>query len=338
MLYVLFGPDSFSRQEALAQLKAKLDPDGMLDSSATVLEARQSSPQEVMAACDTVPFLANRRLVIVQGALQQAAGAPGRRGRRSGAGEGGPWLALADYVPRMPPSTVLVLLDDDVSPDNPLLQALRPHARVRHFRPPDQRGLPDWIRRRARALGLSLTPGALGLLTDLVGNDLWTLSRELEKLSAYGADGRPVGEEEVRSLVAAAREVSIFPLIDAIVEGRGPAALRLLRQMFRQGRGASYIFAMIQRQYRNLIIAREMLEAGATSRQIGERLRVGSYGLEKLLQQALACPPERLRQAFRRLLEADLSIKRGIYGEELALELLVQELAFRRPAAVTRPG
>jgi hypothetical protein len=35
----------------------------------------------------------------------------------------------------------------------------------------------------------------------------------------------------------------------------------------------------------------------------------------------------RLQVAFQRLLEADLHIKRGIYDGELALELLVQDLA-----------
>lgn len=335
MLYILYGPDSFSRQEALAALRAELDPNGMLASSTVALEGRQTTPQEVMAACDTAPFLAQRRLVVVHGLLQQAEGGRSSRGRRGGGG--GPWAALAEYVPRMPPTTVLVLVDDEVAPENPLLQALRPHAAVRHFPKPTERALPGWIASRARSLGLKMTDGAVRLLAALVGPDTWALASELEKLAAYAADGRPVGEEEVRSLVAAAREVRVYSLVDAIVEGRAAAALRLLEQMMAQEQHPLSILAAIQRHYRNLVIAREMLEAGATSRQIGERARLGGYALEKVLQQAPAYPLPRLREAYRRLLAADAAIKRGVYGQELALELLVQELAGgRRRAASLR--
>lgn len=134
----------------------------------------------------------------------------------------------------------------------------------------------------------------------------------------------------MRALVTAVRETSVFALVDAIVEGRPTAAVRLLRQMLRQESGALYILAMIQRQLRHLGIAREMLDAGASSRRIGEALRLRDFALEKLLEQAPRYPPARLRAAFRRLLEADLQIKRGIYDAELALELLVDDLAAAR--------
>lgn len=327
MLYVFLGSDTFSLQEALAELKAELDKDGMLQSNTVVLDARQVTPQEVMTACDTVPFLSQHRLVIVYGALRRGDGGGRPRGRRGGQPGAGAWGVLAEYVPRMPPSTTLVLVDEEAEPGNPLLEALRPRARIRYFRPPALGAVPGWIGRRAQALGLRLTKEAVGLLAELLGNNLWALSRELEKLAAYGAGGQVVGEEEVRALVSAAREVSVFPLIDAIVEGRPAQALRLLRRLLRQEKGVPYLLAMIQRQYRHLIITQELLRTGATSRQIGERLGISGHGLKRLLQQAPGCSLEGLKAACGRILEADLSIKRGIYSEELALELLVQELA-----------
>lgn len=336
MLYIFFGADSFSRREALQRLKAELDSDGMLAASTVVFDARQATPQEVIAACDTVPFLSSRRLVVVEGLLEQiAGGARGSRPRRrspKSSGSAGPWQALADYVERMPETTVLVLLDGDVPPESPLLNALRSKGHREQFRLPDRRTLPGWIRCRAEGLGLRIDGHAVRLLADLVGSDLWILASELDKLAAYAA-GQPVREEDVRALVSAAREVSVFSLVDAVVEGRPTVALRLLRQMLAQGQTPAYVFAMIQRQYRHLAMAREMLDAGSAERRIGERLGVSGYGLERLLEQASRYPLSRVGAAFRRLLEADVTIKRGIYGDELALELLVQELAAPSPAA-----
>ncbi|MBI2912543.1 MAG: DNA polymerase III subunit delta [Chloroflexi bacterium] len=328
MLYVLFGADSFSRREALRQLKAELDSDGMLDAGAVTFDARQVTPQELIAACDTLPFLSPHRLVIVEGLLQQTAEGPrGRRSRRRAVDTpGSPWQVLAGYVDRMPPTTTLVLLDGDVPADSPLLDALRDKGTVRHFRPPDRRALPDWVQRRARTTGLQIDARAARLLAELVGSDLWALAGELDKLAAYAA-GRPVSEEDVRALVSAARELEVWDLLDAVVEGRPAVALKQLRRLIAQGRNPSYLLATIQGRYRRLTIAREMLDAGASAARIGERLGASGYGLERLLDQASRYPLPRLRAAFRRLLEADVAIKRGIYDEELSLELLVQDLA-----------
>jgi len=323
MLYVFFGKDSFSLRERLDGLRAALDADGMLASSTSVLDGRRATLAEVTAACDTVPFMCAHRLVIVEGLLSRFGG--GGRARKRG-GEVEAWLPLAEYAERMPPSTHLVLVDTEAEGDSALVAALRGKGEVREFRPLAQRAIPGWLQARARSLGLSLSPGAAGLLADFVGNDLWALSGELEKLSVYAA-GRPVGEDDVRALVAAVREASVFPLVDAIVEGRPAAAIKLLRQMFRQESGPQYILAMIQRQLRHLAVAREMLDAGESGRSIGQALRLHDFALDKLLEQAARYSQPRLQSAFQHVLEADLQVKRGVYDGELALELLVHDLA-----------
>jgi DNA polymerase-3 subunit delta len=324
VLYVFYGKDSFSLRDRLDELRASLDADGMLSTSTTLLDGRKTTPAEVMAACDTVPFMSASRLVIVEGLLSRLTG--GRKG-----GEAEVWLPLADHLDAMPPTTHLVLTDGEVSAGNALLAALKGKGELREFRPLGQRAVGPWIDKRARAIGLKLSPGAARLLAEFVGDDLWTLSGELDKLSVY-AGGGTVSDDDVRALVAAVRETSVFPLVDAIVEGRPAAAVRLLRQMFRQEAGPPYILAMVQRQLRHLAVARDMLDAGAGGRAIGEALRLRDFALEKLLDQAPRYSASRVEQAFRRLLEADLQIKRGVYGGELALELLVQDLAETRPA------
>ncbi len=335
MLHVFYGPDSFSCREALQQLKAELDSDGMLANSTVAYEAKDVTPQEVIAACESVPFLSSHRLVVLQGLLQHtAAGGQGRRRRSRSAGApggAGSWQALVDCVDRMPPTTTLVVVDGD-APAGPLLETLETKGRVRHFRPPHQRELPGWVRGRAQALGLRLDGRAATLLAELVGPDLWMLSTELQKLAAYAA-GRPVREEDVLVLVSAARELEVWGLLDAVVEGRPAAALKALRRLLEQGRNPSYILAMLQHQYRRLALAREMLDQGAAERRVAGRFGLREFALERMLEQAGRHPLPRIRAAFRRLLEADASIKRGIYDEDLALELVVQDLASTRPAA-----
>ena len=142
------------------------------------------------------------------------------------------------------------------------------------------------------------------------------------------AAGRLVAEEDVQALVPAAREANVFTMVDAVVEGRVQLACQLLERAFQDGQTASGLFALILRHYRNLLLAKELAAAGLNAQQVGARLRIyNDFALNKLLDQASRASVPQLEASYRRLLEADSSIKRGIYSEELALELLVTDLA-----------
>jgi hypothetical protein len=92
MLHVFFGKDSFFLRERLDELRSSLDDDGMLASNTIVLDGRKTSLAEVTAACDTVPFLAAHRLVIVEGLLARLAAVVGAaEDRRRIPPPGSPW-------------------------------------------------------------------------------------------------------------------------------------------------------------------------------------------------------------------------------------------------------
>jgi DNA polymerase-3 subunit delta len=339
VIYVFCGSDSFTLHEALAELKAELDGDGMLATNTAIFEGNQVRPDELLAVCGTVPFMGAHRLVLVEGLLARFETPRGRR--RAGGEPGrqvdlGSWRDLAAALEGLPPSTTLVFVEGDISEKNALLRLLAPLAQVRRFPRLNQRDLGGWIQARARREGVDISPAAVRLLADLVGNDLWALWQELKKLALY-AGGRQVEDEDVRALTVAAREANVFTLVDAVVEGRPDQALRLLEQLLDQGAAASYLLAIITRQYRNLLLTKEMLRERYQRAEIGERLAiVSSFALGKVLEQAARYTPARLEASYRRLLEADASIKSGIYREELALELLVQDLA--RMTALPSPG
>ncbi len=328
MLYVFYGADSFSRGEALRALKAELDQDGMLDTNTTFLAAAQSSPQEVIAACNTVPFLGAKRLVIVEGVLQQMqGGAKGKRPKQpeASAGSVSPWQTLVDSVGDIPETTVLVLIDGAITSGS-LPAALQAQGSIQRFDLPDQKVVPQWIQGRARIIGLKVEGGAVRLLANLVGNDTWTLAGELDKLSAY-AGGAAISEADVRALVSAAREQKSYLLADAVADGKAAIAVRLLHELRAQAAPDQLLIATIEGRFRRLAIAREMLDAGSSGRGIGERLGSSGYALERLMEQAQRYSVNSIRDAFARIAQADSDIKLGVYEEELSLELMIHDLA-----------
>lgn len=331
MLYIFYGQDSFSLREEVGRLRASLGLNEDGAASITALDGSRTSPEEVLTACQTLPFLGEQRLVIVEGLLgrfnppARAAGGTRRQDSPSALAR---WQPLVEQVGNLPPGSSILLLDREVAAGNPLFVTLRPKAQsVREFRPLSARDVPGWISTRARAMKLEISPGAVRLLADLVGNDLWTLASELEKLATYTA-GRAITEADVRELVASVREASIFALIDAVIARRPSVSLKLLRQLLATGTEPLQLLVMLARQYRLVLLAKELMATGLSPSAVAQRLSITSeFQMKKVIEQAGGYTLPALEAAYRRLLDTDVAIKRGLHSGDLALELLVSDLA-----------
>lgn len=330
MLYIFYGAADFSREEALREVKASLGDPEMLALNTTSLDGRLLTPEDLLLHCQTVPFLASHRLVLVDGLLArfEPRQEPRRAGPRSSTEEdvAREWARFPPCIEAMAPTTCLVLSDGTLRRDNPLLRMLAPLGQVREFRPLRGEALGRWIRERLSRVGGSITPGAVRLLRELLGDNLWVLSSELDKLSLYTSDST-IGEEAVRSLVGQAKEANIFALVDAVATRQHGSAAALLRQLLEEGSPPAYILVMIARQFRFLLQAQDLSATPHTPQEIGRQLGISSeWVLGKVMEQARLYPPSRLEGLFPRLLETDLAMKTGRYDGGLALELLVGEL------------
>ena len=332
MLYILYGQDDFSLNQAVKEIKAGLGDWEMVETSTTNLEGQHLTLGELRNKCYAAPFLSSHRLVIVDGLLgrfevKQSKPRSGKGKSGNGLGE---WEGLASYIEQMPETTVLMLVDEEVKGHNPLLKKLSPLAEVRIFPLLRGKDLKAWIQQRVREEGGDITPQAVNLLAELIGGDLWAMNGEIQKLLLYSQE-RPISEDDVRQLVSYAQEANIFALVDAVAEGRTELAQRILHRLYHEGMAPTYILVMITRQFRLIAQARD-LEPGLSRLQIQDRLGLkSSYPLDKTLSQAKLYDFEGVKRAYDKLLETDLAIKTGKYSDKLALELLVTELACLNP-------
>ena len=333
MLYVLYGLDTFSLNQAVKKIKASLGDREMVAINTTSLEGQHLTLSELRNKCDAAPFLSSSRLVIVDGLLGRFEVKQRRpRSRQKGkSGNGlGEWEGLASYIGQMPETTVLMLVDGEVKGQNALLKKLAPLAEVRTFPLLRGRSLQVWIQQRVREEGGDITPRAVKLLSELIGGDLWAMNGEIQKLILY-SQNRPISEDDVKQLVSYAQEVNIFALVDAVAEGRTELAQRLLHRLYHEGMAPTHILAMITRQFRLIALAQD-LPRRLSRLQIQERLGLKkSYALDKTLGQAKLYDLEGVKRVYDKLLETDLAIKTGKYSDKLALELLVTELACLNP-------
>ena len=329
--HVLHG-DSFLVTKAQAGLESETGASGLLDANRHVLIGADTRFNELVELCNAIPFMDPVRLVLVQGLLATFEGKrAARRSRRSTNQERvpskalGQWDGLAQAILSMPPTTLLIFSDGQLSAINPLLRALSDATRVQGLPAPSGPDLARWIKEAAQEKSTGISPSAVNALANMVGSDLWALDRELEKLSLY-AWGRNVEERDVTALVAQAKEANIFNAVDAMMEGRQRDALSQLQQLRDDGRDSSYIIAMVQRQLRLLALAKNGMETGASQSELGSQMGTSSqFVIRKTIQQARKHTWEDINWRYQRLLEADLAIKRGKMASAIALDLLVAD-------------
>ena len=321
MIHILYGDDEFTRSEALSDMKESMGPPELRDVNITAFSGPEVSFDLLTSTCETVPFLSEGRMVIVDGLLSMF-----ERGRRSTQRALGEWEALPERVAALPPTTELVFVDGRLATNNPLFSRLRRLAEVRTFPQPRWNELREWVRRRAAVREVDIEPRAVQALADAVGPNLRVVDQELQKLALY-CWARTVGYEDVREVVSYAREASIFPTVDAIVEGRPGVGIRMVHRLLESGEASAYLIVMMARQVRLLLLAKALRGQGASPARIGENFSLSAYQLTKTLDQEPRLTERQLISMHRKLLEADRVMKTTPADEGLVLDMLIADLS-----------
>lgn len=317
-VHLYHGKDEFSRTQAIEEMMAGLGEHAPLQT--TLLEGEKLTVEQLISACDAHPLLGEKRLVIVRSLVAHL-----ESGRKSQAKDS-LLVSLVEYLPRLPNSTRLVFLESEpLEKDNPLLKALAKvkNAQVKEFRPPSGATLIRWTVKQVEEEGGDIEEDAAQELAAYVGGDLRQLDYEIAKLLAYVGQGRAIRIEDVHLLVSQAQEANIFTLVDALGEKDLTTAMEELHRLVGAGQHPLQILAMIIRQFRMLIMGKELQLQGEPLSKLG----LHPFVARKVEAQARHFSRSQLEAIYQMILETDVGIKTGRVEPEVALDLLVTELA-----------
>lgn len=313
MIYLYYGSDEFARSEALATLRAAFSPD-LADLNISVLEGRRLKLDDLACACEALPFLADRRLVIVRDALKHV-----RAGKERD--------ELRTYLAQVPERCDLVFVEND-EPDkrSSVFTYLKKAGQVVEFRPREGAELVKWLNERAQRLEVRLEPAAAQRLIGCVGGEGRILVTELGKLASYVGRGGQITPNLVDLLVQDQHEQNLFAFIDDLSLRRRAAALRSLRNLLAEGQAPTYIMFMLTRQVRILLAVQELAAERLRADEIATRLGQRPFVVRKALEQVRGFRGDELRRLHDRLLEIDHATKTGRTRPEAALDVLVLEV------------
>ncbi len=291
----------------------------------TQIDGSSFSFETLVAVTNAMPFLAERRLVILNNPLG---------GLKS--------LAVREkflyFLEQIPQSTALVLVIH-----HPLVSEKDKRRGIRHWlqRWAEEQDLPvferefsrlhgkemlNWIQTKSSELGGSFTLQAAAMLADYVQEDPRIAAQEIEKLLLYVNYKRQVEPDDVQFLTPIAGEGDVFRMVDAIGIGDGSLALRMLHQLLEVD-DPLRLLGMVVRQFRLLLLTKELMGAGFHEAEIARQLKTYPFIVRKLIRQVRKFSMNELEEIYGELLDVDEAIKTGRIPAEVALDTLITSLS-----------
>jgi len=306
------GDEEHLKQDALAELRRAVLPEGMETLNETVLS--DPSVDQLIADTETQPFMADKRLVIVRDfpALMGRAEADER---------------LISYLPSVP-ETAILLFYCTGKPDGrkKLYSAIKKQGGIVTFASLRGAELTRFVTDTFKQDGKECDDRTAEYLIFTVGSDTGLLVSEIHKISSY-AEGRPsVLADDISLLATPSTECTVFQMVDAVVTGQRTRAFTLLRNLLLSGTDRMAILAMLLRQYRLLQHIKIMQYEKKGGDYIRNALGVPPFAVDQYLRQTSSYTGGLVKKAVQICFDTEYAVKSGRILPDGALETVVIRL------------
>ncbi len=226
-VYLFHGDDDYLKEEKIRALIAGATDAGTRDFNLEVRRAGETDAGALGLALDSLPMMAERRVVILRDVTTLKKDARG---------------VLSKYLERPAADTLLLLVAGaGTKPDAALIDV----ATTIEFKPLSDGDLVKWVAHHASTLGVGIEPRAAELLCGATGNDLALLAGEIDKLRSY-TNGEEIGEAAIEAIVGVRHGETLGDLLDLVAQRKSVDAIALLERVLAQPKttGVSIVMAL----------------------------------------------------------------------------------------------
>lgn len=305
-VYLLYGEEAYLKKLYKEKLKdALLAPEDTMNLN--IYEGKGIDVREVISQADTMPFFADRRLLLIEGSGMFKSASP----------------EMAEYIPKIPEETCIVFVEDEVDKRGKLYKAVKKVGRAVELGRQDEKTLMNWVLTILRREKRQITSATMELFLSKTGNDMELIGNELEKLLCYTLGREIIAAEDVEAVCANRTENRIFEMINAIAQKQQKKALDLYYDLLALKEPPMRILYLITRQFNLLMQVKELKGQGFDQAGIASRLGLQSFIIRNYLRQAERFTQEQLREAVQECVETEEAVKTGRMGDSMSVELLI---------------
>jgi DNA polymerase III subunit delta len=315
-VHLLYGTDEYAITNRVNEFHKAMGDPTTADMNTTRLDGHALADDALNNAVNAMPFLAAQRLVILTNPSARYVQAAGQK----------KFLAFLEQVPA---SAILILIEPGALKETHWLVKWTRNSNgdihLQSFNMPRRREMPGWIIEETKKQGGKIELQAATRLAEMVGEDTRQASQEISKLLTYINYKHAIDISDVEAVSIVTAQADVFIMVDALGEGNGKKALSSLHQLL-EGEDPFQLFGMIVRQFRMLLQAREVMDAGGHAQAVSETLHLAPFVGDKIFAQARGFKMATLENIHRRLLNMDEAVKTGEIPLETALEMFAVEM------------
>lgn len=315
-LYYLYGKEEFLIKKKLSELSSHLSTEAQ-EFNFEQFRAGEASPQEIVSAASALPFLSDRRLVVVWQAQRLSKTAV---------------ETLSPLLADPPAHLCLIFVAEEGAKveKTRLFRLCQEKGQVVACNSPKRSSYVPWITKEFSKRGQEVGGAVATYVLDRIGPDFYRLQQEIEKLSLHYAQQQKINMDEARSLLEGPAEGTVFQMIDALSQKRVSEALRILDALFRNHEDTSKVLYLLVRHFRLLMKTKALLERGIDGKELGSKISPGRpiqpWVVNKLRVQARNLSFSELRRGLRLLLEADIVLKSSDSDAHVIVEDFIFQL------------
>jgi DNA polymerase-3 subunit delta len=342
---IIHGDNRAGMEAYIQSILAGLGDRTSVEMNTTRLNGSSAGENDLKNAALSIPFLTEYRVVI----LDLPAGLQTGGGKRSQAeiSETNSKTEMLLSVLNVTPESTrfLIVLDDthkrrpingvwqdswDVLKENhPLRKWVSESGgkgKILSFALPDAREMPAWIQKEAERLGGNFAPQAAHLLAQMTGSDTLVARQEIEKLLILAGNERAVEAGDVEAVSISVATNSIFEFTDALGTRNGKLAQRVYHRLL-ESADAGEILASVIRHFRQLLMAREVLDQKGSTQTVARELGTQEFIARKLTEQAGHFRLSELVRLYKHLIEVDEGSRGSGMETSVALDKLILQIS-----------
>lgn len=321
MLIFLYGPDTYRSRQKLNEIIERYKKIHKSGLNLKVFDLKEKNFQDFKDEVKSVSMFDEKKLVILKNVISNKSFQED-------------FLKNAKYFTKS--SDIFVFYEEEIPENNQFFKFLKKKGRFQEFKLLEGERLKNWVKKEFEKYRApyqnkfgtrqaKIEPEALELLISYVGNNLWQLSNEIKKLVSYKKNQKIV-KKDVEILVKPKIETDIFKTIDAIASKNKKRALELLHKHLEKGDSPLYLLSMINFQFRNLLIIRDLIEKKKSPYNFSKITNLHPFIIRKSYSQAQKFGLSELKKIYQKIFEVDIDIKTGKVDPQTALDLLITEI------------
>lgn len=305
-VYLLCGEEAYLRRQYRDRVKKALLGDGDL-MNLNCFEGKGIVPGEVIDLAQTMPFLAERRVLVIENS-----------GFFKRGGE-----ALAEYLADPAPSAYFLFVETEIDKRSRLYKAASARGRVIECKTPDEGVLKRWVVELLAKDNKRITQRDLDLFLEKTGTDMENIRGEVEKLVCYCLDREAVTAQDIEAVCVRQIGSRIFDMVEAVADKKQRRAMELYYDLLTLKEPPMRILFLIARQFNLLLQVKELKNKGYDTRGIGEKVGLKGFIAGKYVSQAAKFKEAELRQALTDCVETEEAVKTGRMNDVMSVELLI---------------